>query len=822
MRARAFEGPNASPEDPSSKGGRSLRKRARVDYSFDQADEDEPSIEAKGTPTTARTFKKRKAENSLVDEDFEEELESRVKRRASEQPPKPVMRRSIGRKSTVEPQPFVAEQHDEDATVQDTIEVGGHHSEQASDSPSRRRTNSDSSHKESAPSSQPLSQELTRITALAPALPITKAEITEEPESMDEPAIKTEILKDREVPKIEVHDDQTAVLRPYHESHQRLRELPAAESSPAVEATRTAPEVEVAGPYARLNPYIEGAVTLYPALKVDAAAPEAVEAAEAPHEEPVTDDVVEELNEAPEAAELAEIAEAPEATEGVEAPETTEAPDESTPAGSPGLAEDTAANSPAPEAELPEVPVPPAKKQYPFKKLRPAQEYIDFIENFESLSMEELYERLEFLATKVLAPIQQEFREMRTNLDDEENAIRYHVEESSYQHRKKLARSKDPDSNPLRKDFAVKGSRAPKPDPMMTYQRQQDRVMADAYGFEYDDRESKVGLQDPIGQRGGVGKGRLRDRPKQTAKAAEADDGTVVHGKRSRKAPNLYGESEPASRGSTPVPTTRKRRGRQPAEQNGIHHLAMPTEAPSEETPKKRKGGRPRKHPLPVPVVEDSPAPQADMDAAETKGPSRKRRRKNVEDEEFSLNGTNGQASSGPGTRRRNSRISEIPAGSFYSATSMANDESRPATSSSTATVSTTASGYGLRHNRQTNFSMEDDDGDFEDEEELPKPKRVRRVPKKVQEQDFANIPASNIPSEADAALTAKVPKIRVKGFPPNTSAPLSAPTSNPGSLPPSHGSSPGQTMNGNGQPNNKDYGQMTKSEKMSASMKGM
>jgi hypothetical protein len=806
MRARAVDGLNASPEDPSSKGGRSLRKRARVDYSFDQADEDDPSIEAKGTPTTTRVFKKRKADLSPVDDDFEEEdLDAQVKRRASEQPTKPPMRRSIGRKSTVEPPSFVADQQDEEVTVQDTIEVGGHHSEQASDTSSHQHTNSDSSQKESAPSTQPLSHELappTAFTQLAP-ISITKTEITEEPESLDEPEIKSETQKDVEITHIEIRREQPPASRAHQEPLQQHREFPAASPNQAVEAAKPVSEKEVADPYAHLTLYVDG-TTSYPASKADAAAQEVSEATEAPAEEPAADDVAEELN---------------------------EAPDESTPAGSPGLAEDTAANSPAPDVDLPEVPAPPAKNQYKFKKLRPAQDFIDFIENFENMSPEELYERLEFLASRVLAPIQKEYNNLRKKLDDEENAVRYHVEEAAYQHRKKLARSKDPDANPLRKDFTVKGSRAPKPDPIMAYQRQQDRVMADAYYFDYDEREGKVGQQDPIGQRGGIGKGRLRDRPKQTAKAAEADDGNVVHGKRPRKAPNLYGESEPASRGSTPAPTgPRKRRGRQPAEENGIHHLSVPSEVVPEETPKKRKGGRPRKHPLPVPVVEDSPAPHADLDAAEeSKGPSRKRRRKNMDDEEFSLNGTNGQASSGPGGRRRNSRIGEIPAGSFYSATSMGNDESRPATSSSTATVSTTASGYGLRHNRQTKFSMDDDDGDFEDEEEQPKPKRVRRVPKKVQEQDFANIPASNIPSEPDAVLASKVPKIRVKGFQPNASAPVSAPTSNPSSLPPSHNSSPGQAMNGSAsraadaQSNgNKDYGQMTKSEKMSASMKGM
>ncbi|KAI1851184.1 hypothetical protein JX266_003259 [Neoarthrinium moseri] len=877
-RTRHVDGLNLSPDEAGSKGGRSLRKRTRVDYSFDQADEEDNSIEAKATPSAVRSIKKRRTDLDFLDDEIEQDIESRVKRRNSEQPPKPVSRRSVGRKTTMEPVSFIEEQSEENSLVHDTIEVGGHQSTQASENSSHRRTSSASSHRESALFTQLPPQN----TSHEPAAPDTfsnKMEIDEEPE----PKIKHEIPKEPEVPDIaapnpyvpevevsgnelpdielpengmsetggpengviehelpeyevpedevpedevpehdvpdnEVHDDvvpkieveatKTKVEEPQPTvTPQPVIEEAPEEKSPAsspapASAPVTAPapalvDEDIKDPFLRLTPYVRGATVGYPTRRSKTSAPEAEP--EAVAEEAAADDAAE---------------------------DATEAPDESTPAASPGAIDDLGTNSPAPEPAALDRPAPVAKKQYMYKKLRPAEEFINFIADYETLSHIELYERLELLAG-VVATYENEYRECRKIIDDEENATRYHQEEGMFQHRVKMARSKDPDANPLRKEFVVKGIRATKPDAMIAHARQQDRIMADAYGFEYDDRDSKIGQQDPIGQRGGVGKGRLRDRPKQTAKAAEADDPTVVHGKRARKAPNSFVEPETASRGSTPVPTLpRKRRGRPPADES-LH--AAYAEHPAGETPKKKgKGGRPRKHPLPTAIPENTP-----VSGTGAHGHVRKRRRKAaVEDEDFVVNGTNGQPS-GLGPRRRNSRIGEIPSGSFYSATSANYDESRPATSSSTATASTSASAYGLREKRQTKFSLDDDDDDddedFEEDDHPVKPKRIRRVSKKVQEQDFANITPSNIPPEADVAAGPKVPKIRIKGFQAHAaSAPVSAPTSDPGSLPVSSSSTPGQTVNGHaadasfdGSMNgNKDYGQMTKSEKMSASMK--
>ncbi|KAI1082072.1 hypothetical protein F5B20DRAFT_46700 [Whalleya microplaca] len=810
VRMNPMDNANASPEDPNSKGGRSLRKRARVDYTFTQDDEDE-SYGAKATPGNARAIKKRKTEPSFIENETDEDFDARVKRRASEQPqPSSVRRRNQARKTTVEPQTYVPDQQMEDVEVQDTIEVGGHHSEM-SDESVLRRTSSGSSNSES------------RVPVLdASQSTLDASQSNSEVGQLDRKPLNQGTAIGDEVKRQRREDDMMMDIK-----------TDLADVIDPVEHN----------PYAYLTPYIEGARVSYPTIYTQ------------PEPEPDPDAVQE---------------------DGAE--EEAEVAVEETPAGSPGAA-DTAANSPAAEPE-PTFAQSAVRKQYYFKQAREASEFTDLLEDFKSLPQEEAYRRLD-VVNRALVAWQKEFNELRKITDDEDNAVRYRHEEESFQHRKKMALSRDPNANPVRKDFVIKGIKAEKPDSRIAYARQQDKIMANAYMFEYDDKEAKIGEQDPIAQRGGVGKGRLRDRPRQTAKAAEADDANVVHGKRSRKPPAPFDGGEAPSRGSTPAPAQQKRRrGPQPAaEKNGEQNAAAPAAVPEPpavpETPKKKgKGGRPRKHPLPPPPIPEeapAPAPEPEPEAkpepsVEEAKPTRKRRRRAPavkEDEEEAEapmpNGTSPQA-----PRRRNSRITEVPSGSFYSMSSMpstnAAEESRPPTSSSTATVETVASNsYQLREKRQKKFSLDDGDDAYAEE---PKPKRVRRASKKVQNAAASAptpVPAPvppppPPPMEPEAAPAPKpkpVQRIKLKLVSSHTpaSAPASTPTSNPPSLPASSHSTPAHMSNGNsngfsngngngngnGMGNgvaepltdgeaaldpNKDYNSMTKSEKMSYSMK--
>ncbi|TGJ78547.1 hypothetical protein E0Z10_g10220 [Xylaria hypoxylon] len=817
-RVRVAEGAMPSSDDLDNKGGRSLRKRARVDYTFDHADE-YMSDSSKTTPSAARVFKRRRTEAVFHDFDKEEEYSGpQIKRRSSEQLPPPssaLRRRTQARKSTVEPQTTISDQHIEDVEVQDTIEVGGHQSEH-SDGSTLMRTSSNTSSGFSNDDSKP-----SHMTA-----------------SFD--SIYTPRKSHLAFVQMELNDDDRQNNAERHEAVHTF--LP--------DASKDLVDESIHPSYEHLTPYIDGVFLEWPAAQLAAEPASELQSFQQDAAEETADDQ-------PDGAQLDSI-KADTALEDTPmtdplVPDSTPvdgAMDE-TPAMSP-LPTYTRANSPTADDEMPYI-QPPLRRPISFKKTRDASEFTGLFQDCKSLLPEEVWTRLE-VANRALAAWQDEYSELRKITDDEDNAARYRQEEAVFEHRVKMSTSKDPDANPVQKDFVIRGMRAERPNPEIAYARNQDKLMAINYYFDYDEKEAKIGYQDPAEQKTGPGKGRLRDRPKQTAKAAEADDGIVVHGKRARKPPVLFDGSEAASRGSSPVPTQRRRRrAGNNAEDNGQVNLTVPTstDTPVEQPPpkKKGKGGRPRKHPLPVPIPDNTPAlaekVQQQPEKIEEEKPTRKRRRRRTiveageEDEAPATNGVDQQAPAKGGLRRTNSRLSEVPSGSFYTSSMQSTnavDEPRPLTSSSTATQSTVASNnYQLREKRQKKFSLNTED---EIHDEGPKPKRVRRS-KKTHVEDFA---ATSVPVPIPSPLPAPQPvlephptpkpptKIKLKNYNGYISAPppISVPPSNPFSVPSSSNSTPPHNSNdaNNGAANGtdpadiKDYNQMTKSEKMSHSMK--
>ena len=824
-RARVAEGAMPSSDDLDNKGGRSLRKRARVDYTFEQADE-YLSDNSKSTPSAARAIKRRRTDTAFHDFDKEEDFHAaQIKRRSSEQLPPPsssLRRRNQLRKSTVEPQPILSDQHLEDVEVQDTIEVGGHQSEQ-SDESTLRRTHSNTSSGLSVDGSKP-----SHVT--------TSSEVAVTPRKSQ--AGLSQIKFDVE----------------HRQHHVKHHEAPHTSSPDPSKSLVNEPHVS--SYYDHLTPYIDGAFIEWPSAQT-----EAEPASELPplQQDVLEDTVDDQLDGAqPDGIKTDIVLEDTPMTDPLVLDSTpVDGGMDETPVMSP-LPTYTRANSPTVDTDPP-YSQPSAKGPISFKKTRDASEFIDLLENFKSLPPEEVWARLE-VVNRALAAWQGEYNELRKITDDEDNAVRYRQEDAAYEHRVKMLTSKDPDANPVQKDFIIKGIRAERPHPEIAYARHQDKLMATNYLFDYDDRDAKIGFQDPLEQKAGSGKGRLRDRPKQTAKAAEADDGVVVHGKRVRKPPVLFDGSEAASRGSTPIPTQRRRRwAGDIAEENGEVNPTVPasTTTPAEPQPpkKKGKGGRPRKHPLPMPVPmsvpEITPAPVEQVqqepvraEKVEEEKPTRKRRRRKTiveagEDEETPVtNGADQPTPEKAGLRRTNSRISEVPSGSFYTSSMQTDntvEESRPPTSSSTATQSTlTSNNYQLREKRQKKFFLNPED-EVHDEE--PKRKRVKRS-KKTQVEDFAATPvpvpmSSPLPTQqpvSEPHLTPKPPtKIKLKNY--NGPAPAPVPLPNPFSVPSSSTSTPTHSINGasNGatpahgtdSTDTKDYNQMTKSEKMSHSMKG-
>ncbi|KAI0433908.1 hypothetical protein F5Y09DRAFT_32003 [Xylaria sp. FL1042] len=812
-RARVAEGTIPSSDDLDNKGGRSLRKRARVDYTFDHADE-YLSDGGKTTPSAARAIKRRRTDTAFHDLDKDEELNgAHMKRRSSEQLPPPssaLRRRNQARKSTAEPQTAISDQHMEDVEVQDTIEVGGHQSEQSDDT--LRRTNSNTSSGSSNDDSKP-------------------SHMTTSFDSISTPQ------------KSQLGFIQMGFNQDSHQNGAEQRE------TVHIDASKPLVDEPLRSSYEHLTPYIDGVYVEWPPAHPDA---EPVSGSQPPQQdipEDIADDQLDSTQPDNIKADVA-LEDTPMTDPLVPDSTPVDGGVDETPAMSP-LPTYTRANSPTADIEIPYI-RPPPRRPISFKKTRDASEFTDLFEDFKSLSPEEIWTRLQ-VVNRALVAWQDEYNELRKITDDEDNGARYRQEDAAFEHRVKMLTSKDPDANPLQKDFVVRGMRAEPPNPEIAYVRHQDKLMAINYFFDYDDKDAKVGFQDPAEQKSGSGKGRLRDRPKQTAKAAEADDGIVIHGKRARKPPALFDGSEAASRGSTPVPTQRRRRrAGNNIEDNGEVNPTVPppTSAPIEPIPpkKKGKGGRPRKHPLPVPIPEATPAlaekAEQQPEKVEEEKPTRKRRRRRTiveatEEDEAATNGVDQPTPPKAGLRHANSRLSEVPSGSFYTSSMQSTnavDESRPPTSSSTATQSTvTSNNYQLREKRQKKFSLNPEN---ETHDEEPKPKRVRR-PKKTQVEDFAATPVpipipSPLPVQQPALEPHPTPKpptkIKLKNYNGHISAPppISVPPPNPFSVPSSSNSTPPHSGNGtsNGAANGtdpadtKDYNQMTKSEKMSHSMK--
>ncbi|KAI6353750.1 hypothetical protein MCOR25_008893 [Pyricularia grisea] len=439
-------------------------------------------------------------------------------------------------------------------------------------------------------------------------------------------------------------------------------------------------------------------------------------------------------------------------------------------------------------------------RQFSYKKLRSADDFIDVIGDYKSMSTEDLYECLAKI-NQTLCAWQDEYVGHRKTLDAEFNAPRRRADEPKEDDRvsRALDRYKtlgvyDPDtldsSRQAPKGFQLRRTLEPRKwyteidkdgDQDKADARANDKVMAQTYGFEYDSRELMIGKQEPLNQRDGPSKPRTRARPK-TQKAAEAEEEGVL-GKRARKKRIFDDDSRAPSRAATPVPVPTivnkpGRRGRKAAADPEPKEVEPEEPAPPPPPP-------PAPAPAPAPAVttrlgrsrrgakaQQQSEPEASQESVPAEEPpvpppvTRKRRR--------GANGVNGdgdaQASSQevveeqtapavkestpavtdtealePGAKRARKKLprldlvrpasrpsrGEISSGNFYSngpsvaPTEDNTEASRPSTSSSNATVMSTASNYSFRPKRGRNFREELNGGEPSTGE--PKKKRTRR-----------------------------------------------------------------------------------------------
>ncbi|WKT39833.1 hypothetical protein QSH57_001652 [Fusarium oxysporum f. sp. vasinfectum] len=568
-------------------------------------------------------------------------------------------------------------------------------------------------------------------------------------------------------------------------------------------AMESMPQPTPVGRWSHLRPYVDGEFTLYPEKKgrsdEDGANDDTTPEGKDTDMEPMVDDQYDIVDGV-----------------GLEAP----TPALNTPTrGSPvaDSTDPTAFNSPAPggddgdDADVSESQeVPERTRYYKYRKLRDPEEYISILENYEDMSTEDLYELLEAVNVSMVQ-WQDEWNDLGAVVDDYENSLRRRAADAKYE-----ARTRNLNQHGLNyeePEFAVKGYKSRDKEGLneTRYLQGQDRIMAAAYGFEYDPHPSKIGKQNPETQQVGImTRGRsLRNQPRQTAKATETDE---VVGKRQRKPVQLFDPAtQDVSRSSTPVPPTRggRRRKNANAEDEPQTNLSVSfnTEAASDNEasgPKtRRKRGRGKNA-----AVAEEPAPTPDAEEPVQESPAKPTRR---------------------GRARPAVKYEEAdPNEAYYTDVTPENEitdngDSRPTTASSEASGHTVESSYSFRPKRQKRFR--DDPNEAEESAQAPPKKKGKRTSGGTTTTEVPSNASTPAPSVEPAQVpnSRKIQKIKVVrsgqdakngGTPaPQAPHPVAVPATGPPSAPPS-------VAGDDGDDTPKDYKSMTKSEKMSASMK--
>ncbi|KAL6860012.1 hypothetical protein ACO1O0_004036 [Amphichorda felina] len=613
-----------------------------------------------------------------------------------------------------------------------------------------------------------------------------------------------------EKPKSDVIEIKEPVKEPV--SGTPLKEEQSADkSAPPLDPRWCRPQPTPVGRWSHLTPYVDGQFSVYPEKKVrseedDVSEYQSPEDKDATKENNDMDAIADDNDDGPDGmtTELPTPAlNTP--TRGSPVPETLEL---------------TGLNSPVPvveEVEDPDVsesqePL-DRKKHYRYRKLRDPEEFAAAIENYEDMPTAELYGALQAINLSLVG-WQEEWTALGKIVDDYENASRRRIADAKYETRTRNLNQHG--INYEEPEFAVRGYKAKERETMSEtrYLQAQDRIMAAAYGFEYDPHPSKIGRQNPETQQAGVTtRGRsLRNQPRQTAKATEADG---VTGKRQRKPVQLYDPApQDISRASSPVPT----RGRRRKTANADNEDAQPSFTSSfndisdGEIPpgpgRRKRGPKPRA----ARIADDFPPTNGTTPEDTFKSSARRGRPKAApKDEE---NGPSQRAMdveprSEP-QKRRHLLTLKIPKGRNLSEPSSAitdNGDSRPSTASSDSTSHTAESSYSFRPKRQKRFRDEPEENGTTFNS--PPKKRNRRTGP-AEDGDAVMTAAEPVTQAVPQTNggTKKGPKIKVMR--PATGPPPQSRNGTPMSQPTAEGTEE--------QP--KEYRAMTKSEKMSASMK--
>ncbi|KAF4505532.1 hypothetical protein G6O67_007469 [Ophiocordyceps sinensis] len=463
---------------------------------------------------------------------------------------------------------------------------------------------------------------------------------------------------------------------------------------------------------------------------------------------------------------------------------------------------------------------------YKYRKIRDPADFAAALQNHKQMSTEELCQVLD-VVNAAMREWQHEYQESIHFVSDWENATRRQEADAKYEMKTRdLSTAIEKHIEP---DFTVKGYKAKQPENIeeTRWVQSQDRIMAASYFFPYDPHPNKIGFQDLENcvDEGVKTRSRsLRSRPKPTAKASEAEEVTT---KRTRKPVQLFDPAaQQPSRSGTPA-STMTGRNRQLNKQGETQQKTTSTKArdgstsDAEEAPR-QKGRRRRRTNAAAKEASSNategssppspPSPEVLGGQGEPfvkPGPPRGKKASQLAEQALDA-----EAKTKPAKEPRKSHVLtlKIPKSknlSEYSSTITDNGDSRPSTASSDSTSHTAESSYSFRPKRQKRFRDEPEDYGVTDEQP-PKKRGKRAAPQgdALAKDGIVGYKADNAAAATAAPTTAagrKLPKIKV------ISKTAASRNNTPASQP---------AVAGEAEERPKDYNSMTKSEKMSASMK--
>ena len=562
------------------------------------------------------------------------------------------------------------------------------------------------------------------------------------------------------------------------------------------------PQADLDGRWAHLSPFIPGEYEVYPdrALAVCAeeeGAEEAVDSQDTDRSRPMRGydeyDEGDDQGDAPEAEESSRVFDTPTLQDAVaEAMESTAT---NTPAALEG------GNGQAGGADSQELRE--RERHFKMPKLRRPEAIVAALENYEDMSDEELVEVLNVVSV-VMRDWQKEYLHHSRIVEEYESGWKPRWGELNYLETVRMRQWK---SHSL-PDFVPKGVATVKTSDqkrVMT-KHNKDKVLEDwikLISWNYRN-PSKEGLSGQVlldeESSGVMTRGRsLRNQPKQTTKATETEE--VGSTRRTRKPINRLDPAfEEASRSGTPAATKvgRKRKSAK-LTADDFDYKAEATPDGEDIVPPKPK--RRRRTKAEMALEWNTPESATDQ---KTSTPGQGRPRNSAKQTGLMA----GQTPEDEPKRKRHLLTLKIPKGaknfSEPSSSITDNGDSRPSTSSSESTDHTAESSYSFRPKRQKRFRDEPEDGELDDQ--APPKKRGKRTALQGDASDDfitggAYSPAPEAPLPPANRKTTKI-KVVHKAAESRNGTPASLPTPSEGDERP------------------KDYKSMTKSEKMSASMK--